>query len=222
MAYGASEGFGVAARGHRAIKILLAGGFGVGKTTMVGAVSEIKPLRTEEPLTQSSAHVDNTSGVERKTTTTVAMDFGRISLRADLVLYLFGTPGQERFWFMWDELAIGALGAVVLADTRRLADCFPAVDYFERRDIPFIIGLNCFDGSKRYDLADVRHALDLDKDIPIVMCDARSRESAKQVLIALVEYVLSMADEPVARRLAPRVLFPPPVVPCARVNAERS
>jgi signal recognition particle receptor subunit beta len=204
MAYGGYEPAGAfgpmgggGGRNHRAIKILLAGGFGVGKTTLVGAVSEIRPLRTEELLTETSARVDSTVGVERKTTTTVAMDFGRITLREDLVLYLFGTPGQERFWFMWDELAVGALGAVVLADTRRLADCFPAIDYFERRDIPFIVALNCFDGARRYDTDDIRIALDLDPGLPIVMCDARSRESAKEVLISLVEHVLAIADEPV-------------------------
>jgi hypothetical protein len=199
MAYGAYEarrpvGGGPDSRPHRSIKILLAGGFGVGKTTLVGAVSEIKPLRTEELLTESSAKYDNTAGVERKTTTTVAMDFGRISMRDDLVLYLFGTPGQQRFWFMWDELAVGALGAVVLADTRRLADSFPAIDYFERREIPFIVALNQFDGSRRYSPDDVRIALDLDRGLPIVLCDARSKESAKEVLITLVEHVLSLAD----------------------------
>ena len=199
MAYGDFEAGGDTARQHRAIKIVLAGGFGVGKTTLVGAVSEIRPLRTEELLTENSTRVDSTVGVERKTTTTVAMDFGRITLRDDLVLYLFGTPGQERFWFMWDELVIGALGAVVLADTRRLADCFPAIDYFERRDIPFIVALNWFEGSRRYSIEDVRTALDLESSLPIVMCDARSRESAKEVLIALIEHVLTVADEPVSR-----------------------
>jgi signal recognition particle receptor subunit beta len=178
-----------------AVKILVAGGFGVGKTSMVGAVSEIKPLRTEEQLTDRSVGVDDVSGVERKTTTTVAMDFGRITIRDGLVLYLFGTPGQDRFWFMWDELALGALGAVVLADTRRLADCFPSIDYFERRRLPFIIGVNCFDGAMRYDTEEIRAALDLDPKIPVILCDVRARESGKQVLITLVEHVLAVMAE---------------------------
>jgi len=178
-----------------AVKILVAGGFGVGKTSMVGAVSEIKPLRTEEQLTDRSVGVDDVSGVERKTTTTVAMDFGRITIRDGLVLYLFGTPGQDRFWFMWDELALGALGAVVLADTRRLADCFPSIDYFERRRLPFIIGVNCFDGAVRYDVEEIRGALDLDPNVPVILCDVRQRESGKQVLITLVEHVLAVMAE---------------------------
>jgi signal recognition particle receptor subunit beta len=178
-----------------AVKILVAGGFGVGKTSMVGAVSEIRPLRTEEQLTDRSVGIDDVSGVERKTTTTVAMDFGRITIRDGLVLYLFGTPGQDRFWFMWDELALGALGAVVLADTRRLADSFPSIDYFERRRLPFIIGVNCFDGAVRYDSEEIRAALDLDPSIPVILCDVRKRESGKQVLITLVEHVLAVMAE---------------------------
>ncbi|MEU5523312.1 GTP-binding protein [Streptomyces sp. NPDC093250] len=177
------------------LKILVAGGFGVGKTTLVGAVSEIRPLRTEELLTEAGRPVDDTSGVEAKNTTTVAMDFGRITLREDLVLYLFGTPGQERFWFMWDELSEGALGAVVLADTRRLEDCFAAVDYFERRSIPFLVGVNCFEGAPRYPAEDVRRALDLDDHVPLVMCDARQRESVKEVLVGVVQHAMAQASQ---------------------------
>ncbi|HEY3504004.1 MAG TPA: ATP/GTP-binding protein [Actinocatenispora sp.] len=173
-----------------AIKILIAGGFGAGKTTMVGSVSEIEPLRTEEVITAESVGIDDLAGVEEKTTTTVAMDFGRITLNDGLVLYLFGTPGQDRFWFMWDELSLGAVGAVVLADTRRLADCFPSIDYFEQRGTPFIVAVNCFDGAKEYKPEDVRIALDLDDHVPVLLCDARRRESSKDVLINLVEYVL--------------------------------
>jgi signal recognition particle receptor subunit beta len=149
------------------------------------------PLQTEEYLTDVSLATDDTSGVEAKDATTVVMDFGRISINDGIVLYLFGTPGQDRFWFLWDELALGALGAVVLADTRRLADCFPSVDYFERRGTPFLVAVNCFNGEQRHTVEKVRDALDLDPGVPVVLCDARDRESGKVVFVTLVEHVLA-------------------------------
>jgi signal recognition particle receptor subunit beta len=173
------------------VKIIVAGGFGVGKTTMVASVSEIPPLTTEEILTEASDGIDDLLGVERKSTTTVALDFGRITISPKYVLYLFGTPGQDRFWFMWDELARGAIGTVVLVDTRRLDSSFAAIDFFERRKIPFIVAVNCFDDAERYDTDEIRQALAVPPHVPVVMCDARERDSAKLALIRLVKHAMS-------------------------------
>jgi signal recognition particle receptor subunit beta len=178
------------------VKIIVAGGFGAGKTTLVGSVSEIPPLSTEELLTEASDGIDDLAGIERKATTTVALDFGRITLSPETVLYLFGTPGQDRFWYMWDELALGAIGAIVLVDTRRLDSGFAAIDFFENRRIPFIIAINRFEGAPRYEIEEVRRALALPSELPMVLCDARQRESSKLALIRLVRHALSRLPTP--------------------------
>ncbi|MDF3146435.1 MULTISPECIES: ATP/GTP-binding protein [unclassified Streptomyces] len=175
------------------VKILIAGGFGVGKTTMVRSVSEITPLCTEEPLTTAGLGIDDLSGIEAKRATTVALDFGRITISQELVLYLFGTPGQQRFWFMWNDLAIGALGAVVLVDVRRPDSSFAALDFFERRGIPFVVGVNGFHGEHPYPAEDIRDALALPDHVRVLLCDARERESCRDVLIALIDQLIADA-----------------------------
>ncbi|MGY4980610.1 GTP-binding protein [Streptomyces sp. 900105755] len=178
-----------------ATKIVVAGGFGVGKTTLVTAVSEITPLQTEALMTEASEETDDLTATPGKLTTTVAMDFGRITLEDDLVLYLFGTPGQQRFWFMWDDLVRGAIGAVVLADTRRLKDCFPALDYFESCGLPYVVAVNHFDGSERFEPEDVREALTIPPRIPVMIMDARRRISAIETLLSLVAHALDETPE---------------------------
>jgi signal recognition particle receptor subunit beta len=198
-----------------AVKIVIVGGFGVGKTTLVGAVSEIRPLTTEETMTQAGVGVDDTAGVERKTATTVAMDFGRITINDELVLYLFGTPGQQRFWFLWNGLFDGALGAVVLVDTRRLEVSFDVISRLEERGVAFVVAVNAFPGAPDHPLQEIRAALDLPEQVPIVACDARRRDSGREVLMTLMRHLYTLA-------MAPDTTGPTTPDPAAKSPAAKS